>query len=55
MSTLNQVILGLLLMVTLILVGLMVRVYTRTGSTGQEVKNQEVSDESRGEEMGQNE
>ncbi len=55
MSLLNQVILGLLLMVTLILVGLMVRVYSHTGSIGREGKNQEVSDESQGEEMTQNE
>jgi len=55
MSLLNQVILGLLLMVTLIIVELMVRVYSHTGSIGQEGKNQEVSDESQGEEMTKNE
>jgi hypothetical protein len=32
MSVLNQVILGVLLMVTLIVIALMVRVYSRTGA-----------------------
>lgn len=55
MSLLNQVILGLMLMLTLILVGLMVRVYSHKGSIRQKSKNQGASDESGRKEMTQNE
>lgn len=55
MSIFDQVILGILLIITLILVGLVIRVYSHTGPTGQEIKNQGVFDESEGEKMTQNE
>ena len=56
MSVLNQVIFGLLLMVTLIIIGSMVRVYSRTVSRGrEEIEKQARFVKSEGEEMTQNE
>jgi hypothetical protein len=45
MSVLNQIILGVLLMVTLVVVALMVRVYSRTESSNKVDKQTELSDE----------
>ncbi|MCW4012907.1 MAG: hypothetical protein NWF07_07935 [Candidatus Bathyarchaeota archaeon] len=42
MSVLNQIILGVLLMVTLVVVALMVRVYQRSGSIEQKQTEQDT-------------